>query len=271
MIKGVHAMFYAPEADALRTFLKDQLGLPFVDTGGGWLIFSLRDAEVASHPAAAARHQLSFYCDDLQQTMAELRQRGVVFTGAVSEEEWGWLTHFKLPDGGEVELYQPKYSLAGARPAGRLASWQDFAAAAPELADFAFERLDERIAYLATLTAQGAPRVHPVSPFIGGGRLYVYMEPTSPKVRDLARDARYSMHCAVEDNDGGQGELSLTGRARLVLDPAERTLAFDTARAANQSPEERYVVFELALERVLATTYAGGKAYRRRWPPPLSG
>jgi len=22
------------------------------------------------------------------------------------------------------------------------------------------------------------------------------------------------------------------------------------------------------LERVLATTYAGGKAYRRRWPPP---
>ena len=268
MIKGVHAMFYTPQAGEVRAFLRDQLGLPFVDTGDGWLIFSLRDAEVASHPAQAAQQQLSFYCDDLQQTMAELRQRGVVFSSGVSEQQWGWLTHFKLPDGGEVELYQPKYSLAGARPAGVGATWQDFAAAAPELADFAFERLDEHIAYLATLTDQGAPRVHPVSPFIGGGHLYVYMNPTSPKVADLARDARYALHGTVENNDGGEGDLSLTGRARRVDDPAERARAFDTARAANQSPQERYVVFELELERALATTYAGSQAHRRRWPAP---
>jgi Pyridoxamine 5'-phosphate oxidase len=152
-----------------------------------------------------------------------------------------------------------------------MATWQDFAAAEPELADFAFERLDERIAYLATVTAEGAPRVHPVSPFIGAGRLFVYMEPTSPKVRDLARDPRFSLHCTVENNDGGEGELSVSGRARLVLDPAQRTLAFTTAREAGQSPEERYVVFELELDRVLATTYAGGKPHRRRWAGALSG
>src|SRR5262249_52524333 len=160
----------------------------------------------------------------------------------------------KLPTGAEVELYQPKYSLTGARPAKAGATWQEFAAAAPELADFAFERLDERIAYLATVTAAGAPRVHPVSPFIGGGHLYVYMEPTSPKVHDLARDPRYALHGTVEDNDGGEGEISLTGRARRTDDPAERAHAFETARAANQTPLDRYVVFELGLERVLATT-----------------
>jgi len=152
-----------------------------------------------------------------------------------------------------------------------MSSWQDFAKAEPELADFAFERLDERIAYLGTVTAEGAPRVHPVSPFIGAGRLFVYMEPSSPKVRDLERDPRYSLHCAVEDNDGGGGELSLSGRARVVLDPDQRALAFETARAAGQSPQDRYVVFELELERVIATTYAGGKTHRRRWAGALSG
>lgn len=145
-------------------------------------------------------------------------------------------------------------------------TWQDFAAAAPELADFAFERLDERLAYLATLMADGAPRVHPVSPFIGAGHLFVYMEPASPKARDLVRDTRYSLHCAVEDNDGGEGELSVSGRARLVPDPDERAMVFEAARAAGHSPQERYVVFELEVERVIATTYAGGKAHRRRWP-----
>jgi hypothetical protein len=148
-------------------------------------------------------------------------------------------------------------------------TWQDFATAAPELANFAFERLDERLAYLATLMADGAPRVHPVSPFIGTGRLFVYMEPASPKARDLVRDARYSLHCAVEDDDGGEGELSVSGRARLVPDPDERAMVFETARAAGHSPQERYVVFELEVERVIATTYAGGKAHRRRWPERL--
>jgi len=117
VIKGVHAMFYTPQADELRAFLRDKLGLPFVDTGEGWLIFKLRDAEVASHPAAEARQQLSFYCDDIHQTVAELTQRGVEFSSGISEQQWGWLTHFKLPGGAEVELYQPKYSTDKARPA----------------------------------------------------------------------------------------------------------------------------------------------------------
>src|SRR5258708_4791809 len=117
MITGVHAIFFTPQADELRAFLRDKLGLPFVDSGGGWLIFNLHHAEVAAHPASEARHQLSFYCDDLRQTMAELGQRGVEFSSDVSEQEWGWLTHFKLPGGEEVEVYQTKYSTEGARPA----------------------------------------------------------------------------------------------------------------------------------------------------------
>jgi Pyridoxamine 5'-phosphate oxidase len=144
-------------------------------------------------------------------------------------------------------------------------TWQDFATAAPELAEFAFERLNRRPAYLATLQADGAPRVHPISPFVGQGHLFVYMQPTSPKARDLVRDSRYSLHCAVEDHDGGAGELAVSGRARLVPDPDERALVFAAARSLGHSPQERYVVFELEVERVLTTTYAAGKTVRRRW------
>ena len=115
MVKGVHAMFYTPQADELRAFMRDKLGLPFVDTGGGWLVFHLSDAEVASHPAEQPSQQLSFYCDDIHQTMAEMKQRGVGFTGEVSEQEWGWLAHFEMPGAGKMELYQPKYSMKGAR------------------------------------------------------------------------------------------------------------------------------------------------------------
>lgn len=38
MIKGMHAMFYSSQADTLRAFLRDKLGLQGTDVGGGWLI-----------------------------------------------------------------------------------------------------------------------------------------------------------------------------------------------------------------------------------------
>jgi Pyridoxamine 5'-phosphate oxidase len=147
-----------------------------------------------------------------------------------------------------------------------MATWHEFAAAAPDLADFGLRRLQGRVAYLATARADGGPRVHPVSPFFGQGRLFVYMEPTSPKGHDLQRDDRYALHGAVEDNDGGEGELYLSGRARLVPDAQGRDVAFDAARAAGLSPKDRYVVFELSIERALATTYVGDEIRRMRWP-----
>ena len=38
MIKGVHTMFFSSEPEALREFLRDKLGFPFTDIGGGWLM-----------------------------------------------------------------------------------------------------------------------------------------------------------------------------------------------------------------------------------------
>ena len=143
-------------------------------------------------------------------------------------------------------------------------AWGAFRLAVPALESFGRQRLERRIAYLATLRANGAPRVHPVSPFIGAGCLYVYMEPTSPKAANLRRDPRYALHCAVEDDSGGQGEFYVTGLAEEVPDEGRRAEAFGFARAAGYKPETRHVLFELKLSNVLCTTYEGGRK-RERW------
>ena len=44
MITGIHAIVFSPQADAVRAFFADVLGLPSADAGGGWLIFALPPA-----------------------------------------------------------------------------------------------------------------------------------------------------------------------------------------------------------------------------------
>lgn len=115
MITGVHAIVYATNADATRKFLGDVLGLSSVDAGRGWLIFALPPAEVAAHPAedeSEHKHELFLMCDDLKQTMQDLKAKGVEFVGEVSEQPWGSLVNLKVPGGGTMGLYQPKHPLA---------------------------------------------------------------------------------------------------------------------------------------------------------------
>ncbi|MEX1103162.1 MAG: pyridoxamine 5'-phosphate oxidase family protein, partial [Dehalococcoidia bacterium] len=151
-------------------------------------------------------------------------------------------------------------------------SWLDLQSADPELAAFGRKRLDGRVAYLATLRADGSPRVHPVTPIIGSSRLFVFMEPTSPKGKDLDRDPRFALHASVEDNNGGEGEFMASGRASRVTDSASRAVA---ASAANYSPADRYILFELLIDRAQSTTYENGHPVRSEWrqhhqpTPPL--
>jgi hypothetical protein len=144
-------------------------------------------------------------------------------------------------------------------------SWSQFAAAAPDLAAFGKQRLEKRIAYLATIRNDGSPRVHPVSPFIAQGRLFVHMEPASPKGHDLRRDARYSMHCAVEDNSGGEGEFFIRGHGKEISDTESREMAFRQSKAMGYEPKERYVLFELSIEEAMGTTYPEGHPLRMKW------
>ncbi len=115
MIHGIHGMFFSSEAEELRAFVRDKLRLPYRDVGGGWLIFDLPRSEIGMHPIdhpgapPSGTHDISFTCDDIETTVAELRERGVELNDAIVEQSYGFVTHFMMPGGVRVELYQPKY------------------------------------------------------------------------------------------------------------------------------------------------------------------
>jgi predicted enzyme related to lactoylglutathione lyase len=110
MITGMHAVVFSAEAEKVRTFFADTLGLESVDAGGGWLIFALPPAELAVHPAeGSGHHQLYLICDDIHATLAELRGKGADVAAEVTDQGWGLLAAIRLPDGEEFPLYQPRH------------------------------------------------------------------------------------------------------------------------------------------------------------------
>jgi hypothetical protein len=121
MIRGVHTMFYSSEPEAFRAFLRDKLRFPYTDVGGGWLIFDMPEADMGCHPAedkeggSSGTPAISFYCDDVEKTVAELKSRGVEFTKPVSDQGYGLVTFFKVPGAFDIQLYQPRYTKGSSR------------------------------------------------------------------------------------------------------------------------------------------------------------
>ncbi|MEZ4860581.1 MAG: hypothetical protein R3C14_04715 [Caldilineaceae bacterium] len=142
-----------------------------------------------------------------------------------------------------------------------MTSWQEFATQAPELAAFGKARFQSGVAYLGTVRADGGPRVHPVTPIMGA-QLFLFMEPTSPKGKDLQRDGRYTLHCAVENSSGGAGEFYVRGQATLTTDPLLREAA---VQAASYQPQARYILFVLTVEFAFMNQYVDGQPNTRRW------
>ena len=98
----------------------------------------------------------------------------------------------------------------------RLATWADFAAAAPDLAAAGSRHLDraEGAALLATVRGSDAsPRIHPVTVGIVDGGLFVFLL-DSAKRTDLTDDGRYALH--AHQDQSAPDEFSVRGRAGLV-------------------------------------------------------
>jgi catechol 2,3-dioxygenase-like lactoylglutathione lyase family enzyme len=129
MITGAHAIVYSRDAAAARAFFREVMGFPSVDAGEGWLIFGLPPAELAAHPAEGGeggRHELYLMCDDIHGTVADLKSKGVEFTGEPVDHGWGILVSLRIPGGGEMGLYQPRHprppAVRTARPRARKAA-----------------------------------------------------------------------------------------------------------------------------------------------------
>jgi hypothetical protein len=154
-----------------------------------------------------------------------------------------------------------------------MVGWEKFLSVAPEIGGIAQQLLfqhDVGLAYLATVRSDDAgPRVHPVCPFVGEGRLFVAIPRVSPKSADLRADARYMLHAFPAAQDA---EVSIRGRVRLVTDPGERAIASAAVSFAS-GVREHDDVFVLEVERADSTTWERWAqpdtyAVRRKWVAP---
>ncbi len=113
-----------------------------------------------------------------------------------------------------------------------MTTWSDFVASDPRLASAVRSLLYQYgpgLGYLATVRADGGPRVHPVSPVITDGGLFCFVV-DSPKRADLERDGRYALHSYPPEHS--DDEAYLAGRVQPVTDQVRVSRIAEAVRAA---------------------------------------
>ena len=86
--------------------------------GHGWWIFDLPEADMGCHPSSdklgqhSGAHHISFYCDNINETVESLRAKGVEFVNDITDMGYGFAILFKMPGEMVGELYQPNYQKA---------------------------------------------------------------------------------------------------------------------------------------------------------------
>jgi hypothetical protein len=148
--------------------------------------------------------------------------------------------------------------------------WDEFAAAAPELASLGEERLRGReLCLVGTLRRNGWPRISPVEPDFVDGELMLGMMWRSPKALDLLRDPRLVVHSVVSSRLGNEGDFKLYGRAVPVDEPERRARYRATIKARiDWEPEEpNYHVFAVDVDSAGFVTFAEGNRHWLAWDP----
>ena len=111
---------------------------------------------------------------------------------------------------------------------------------------------------LATVAANGTPRLHPLNVGVRDGRLLVFVQGQSAKARDLRANPHYALH--AHQDPKSPHEFMVRGQASLVTDKAIRQAAADDWYF---TPDDSYPLYELLLEHVLL----GERDSADDWPP----
>jgi hypothetical protein len=131
--------------------------------------------------------------------------------------------------------------------------------AAPELAAAVQRSFDAHIhKTLATLRADGSPRVSGQEMSFRDGNVWLGMMPDSRKARDLQRDPRLAIHSATVDATMGGGDAKLLGRAIEVTD--RETFDWFVGRERDEKgegPREPFHLFRVDVDEIVLTTLGG--------------
>ncbi|QXC62506.1 pyridoxamine 5'-phosphate oxidase family protein [Aquihabitans sp. G128] len=136
-----------------------------------------------------------------------------------------------------------------------MATWSELADAAPDLAATGERLLTQfgpGLGFLATVRADGGPRLHPICPVVVDGGLWAFIIEASPKCADLRRDGRFALHAfPPEEVDD---EFVVHGRATEV-DPSPELHARICAATTAQVGRDDEALFALTVDRAMSATY----------------
>jgi hypothetical protein len=152
-----------------------------------------------------------------------------------------------------------------------MTSWDDAAAAAPDLAAGVRGRFDATgLGFLATLRADGSPRVSGIEPSFWEGELWLGMMDRSRKALDLRRDPRCAVHAASVDKEVKDGDARVSGRAVEVDDAAtKRAMGAALGAETGYDPNEHgpFHLFRLDVTELYLLRPAGDHLLLDWWTP----
>ncbi|TCJ93151.1 pyridoxamine 5'-phosphate oxidase family protein [Nocardia alba] len=101
-----------------------------------------------------------------------------------------------------------------------MTTWSQFTEEAPSIAAV-FQRRHQatgKLCMLATLRADGSPRISPIEPMVFEDMLVLAGMPNTRKFDDLARDPRFCLHTATVDTRVSDGDAKLFGTVTDLQD-----------------------------------------------------
>ena len=134
-----------------------------------------------------------------------------------------------------------------------MASWQEVEAAVPDLAAavrVVFDAHKHKV--LATLRADGSPRVSGNEVTFKDGEVWLGMMDRSVKALDLLRDSRLAVHSATVDAELTLGDAKLSGRAveETDLETIRRFGADSAEEHDGAEPPEPFHLFRVDIGEV---------------------
>lgn len=148
-----------------------------------------------------------------------------------------------------------------------MASWSEFAAAAPDLAAAGLERFTRsEIILLGSVRKDGSPRISPVESDLVDGELMAGMMWQSQKALDLLRDPRCTVHSTVHDRMDAMGEFKLRCRATGIPEPRRRERYCEVLfERIKWRPEGDFHLFAFDIETAAHIYYGDGKKHVTTW------
>ncbi|WP_370942821.1 pyridoxamine 5'-phosphate oxidase family protein [Amycolatopsis sp. cg5] len=140
-----------------------------------------------------------------------------------------------------------------------MATWQRFTTEAPELAEKVLARfLADKSHMLATLRADGSPRVSGTEVDFHGPDIFVGSMLDAVKAKDLQRDGRFAIHAYPGVEDGGDAKIA--GVAVEITD-------WEELKSVVGEDAEPSHLFRLDLTEVVLTWVDTDTLWVERWAP----